>query len=89
MAHTPGPWTAEDPKDAQYDILGPRGEHVVCFGHEYDHYGCIANESDRSLIAAAPDLLDACRRALDEAGHLQGVTRRGALAAAIAKAEGR
>jgi hypothetical protein len=43
--------------------------------------------ADARLIAAAPDLLAACKSAL-EAG-VQGTTRRELLRAAIAKTEGR
>jgi hypothetical protein len=33
--HTPGPWTFVDDEIIAGDV------HVVCFGHDYDDYGCI------------------------------------------------
>jgi hypothetical protein len=42
----------------------------------------------KGLLAAAPDLLAACKLALEQAGELQGATRRGRIRDAIAKAEG-
>ena len=44
-------------------------------------------EANGRLIAAAPDLLAACKRALEEGGALNGATRRGEIRAAIQKAE--
>lgn len=64
MSHTPGPWrgvfvgtTAE----MCIDIMGPKDEHVVCLGHDYDGYGIIADHDDARLIAAAPELLASCK----------------------------
>lgn len=44
-------------RDAQ-DIMGPNGEHIVCFGHDYDEYGGIERPEDAHLVSAAPELLD-------------------------------
>ena len=49
--------------------------------------------ADARLIAASPDLLSACRKALDYLGRIdegsEGCELRGSLRAAIAKVEGR
>jgi len=73
--HTPGPWIAGD----RTDCIAAGDVCVVCFGHDYDDYGGVrarapepwelapyqaeANANAR-LIAAAPDLLEACRLAM-------------------------
>lgn len=62
--HTPGPWhPLEDPYEDC--IVAANGDHVVCCGHDYDEYGIIPNGADKRLIAAAPDLLQAAREALE------------------------
>jgi hypothetical protein len=62
-AHTPGPWKCETPGDC---IVAVDGTHVVCFGHDYDDYGYLGNVADARLIAAAPDLLEACKAVLEQ-----------------------
>jgi len=44
--------------DRVADVMGANGEHVVCFGHDYDDYGG-CDVDDARLIAAAPDLFTA------------------------------
>lgn len=35
------------------EVLGANGQHVVCFGHDYDDYGSVGDE-DGAFIAEAP-----------------------------------
>jgi len=87
--HTPGPWsTAARKKGGQKTVIcadtGGRYMYLV---------GEVSNETDARLIAAAPDMLEACRRALsyierDEAAHGREFGEGNIIRAAIAKAEG-
>jgi len=70
-----------DHPDTSADVRGPNGEHVADCGC---HDQAAANAA---LIAAAPDLLAAVRRALEDGGMLMGATRRGEMRRALAKAE--
>jgi hypothetical protein len=92
MSHTSGPWRLAD-EDGDTDILSQGGEHVVCMGHDYDEYGSIANQADRILIAAAPDLLAACYQAVSVLKHFNYINgdsvEQKQIEAAIAKAEGK
>ena len=103
MSHTPGPWEAvldEDPRGQPTGMY--RGLVAICEkGERYLAVVAACGEVDRSqwvdncrLIAAAPDLLAACERALDLLGVIEdqyrcGDTRTTAiLRAGIAKARG-
>ena len=88
---TPGPWKISEPKKDW------NGEYSLFEIHWSDAGECIAEfvhgEPDARLIAAAPDLLDAARRALnfienteDEFGD--NLPSGDALRAAIARATG-
>ena len=98
MSITPGPWRVGLNQNgfnlplAQREttdcIIAADGSHVVCAGHDYDEFGLIPSRDDARLIAAAPDLLEACRRALRDATEWDGDMSE-VLEAAIAKAEGR
>lgn len=97
MNHTPGPWTF-DPQLTNFTarITARNGMSTVCSG--------IGMRPDADLIAAAPDLLEACRKVLDWLTHLEQSLDEGdnlrrmreqyhrryttALTAAIEKAEG-
>ena len=85
-AHTPGPWTWERVADAgavtEWSLKGP---DVLC------RYWRDAKPRDASLIAAAPELLEALRladHALDVAGYQDVQPIRATVLAAIAKATG-
>ena len=71
MTHTPGPWVIQGgiekkPHDF-YPILGPKSESIAAVLTE-NHANAPRPEgaSNASLIAAAPDLLEAAKRALGE-----------------------
>lgn len=85
MSHTPGPWRVLDFNERGFDRF---------FGVQMGRSGGFRvegpdAEANARLIVAAPELLAACKRALEEAGDLRGATRRGDIRAAIAKAEAR
>jgi hypothetical protein len=61
------------------DVLGANGEHVVCFGHDYDDYGYVSAE-DAEFIAAArsfiPDALAYIETLKGENAQLKRMTQR-------------
>lgn len=85
--HTPGPWRFDESNfginsDPGWGIVGPSGESLGVTVHWDNH--CEAGANAR-LIAAAPDLLAACKAALARPG-LEGWQRE-QITAAIARAE--
>jgi hypothetical protein len=101
MAHTPGPWDAECITDGAWEIKSDpqQGPWKAVCDVKANRLGEAAvtndeSESNARLIAAAPEMLEACKVALAEseaandtspsACHLRYVLR-----AAIAKAEGK
>ena len=99
MGHTPGPWTVAEPGevDEHYAVLDGFGHTASVYGYPEQASTAIANAS---LIAAAPELLDACKlvaaclgdwiEVADRDADTSEDERRLAIAyAAIAKAEGR
>lgn len=90
--HTPGPWEVR--YDDQLDHIFTVGEHPrrianifggVCGQNDSD----LENQANARLVAAAPDLLAACKRylrAMDEYGHPDKTDR--LMRAAIEKATG-
>ena len=66
--HTPGPWYHERSKYEGDRIVGATRETMVVYRaqdpHTYYDIVDIPNEADASLIAAAPDLLDALEAAV-------------------------
>lgn len=63
---TPGPWKVDESDDFGYDIINPR----ATFGIEYIAkeicQGADDGKADAHLIAAAPDLLAACMKAISQ-----------------------
>lgn len=90
MTHTPGPWYAEgsDIGSAENITVG-----VAIAGRTDDGYISHAQvQANANLMAAAPDLLDALKDALDVMGDWGAdgdPAWAGVAKAAIAKAEGR
>ena len=75
MKHTPGPWTIKINRTMYddlflYDILAPNPDHdktgVPFSGKHLGVTSGLDNMGDAHLIAAAPDLLDACRWAFNQ-----------------------
>lgn len=101
MSHTPGPWKASGTKALGYsEVVAPgsdfhQGHLVAIINTRYGvRYGVTERmpreqtDANARLIAAAPDLLEACRMVVDrwEEGDLAEAVR--ACDAAIAKATG-
>ena len=91
MAHTPGEWEVCDEGGSIYGVKPVGIDTRIC--HCYDYVGG-ANSLDglpnARLIAAAPDLLEACKAAVRHVGDNQDVhpAIRDLLKHVIAKAEG-
>lgn len=83
MSHTPGPWFLNSYMRHQIRASGECEEHCVAYS-----YPSSANSgANARLIAAAPDLLAACKQALGAFEHNWAIDW-GDLERAIAKAEG-
>lgn len=67
--HSPIPWKVvmEIAGQSVEDIVDAKGEHVVCFGHDYDEYGSVG-KADADFICTAVNahqaLVDACLEAV-------------------------
>lgn len=88
MSHTPGPWQQNGSH-----IYGPdtNGRRVIC---QVSYFGGIRKGEDRAneaLLIASPDLLAACKEALENQYEKTALDEDlvKTLEAAIAKAEGR
>lgn len=102
IEHTPGPWKVESfpevGKKGSVYVSGAEGWEVSPVCSTWETESRIKNEANAQLIAAAPDLLAACREclsAVDEAysatGHFRVAAtseQRMRLEAAITKATG-
>lgn len=106
MSYTPGPWAVESPPETPLSVYGIHGnakgfvriyacdpgpdrDFTIAFARDVDADTRIANAQ---LIAAAPELLEACNAAkkyLERDLIEPGRTVFWNLVAAIAKAEGR
>jgi hypothetical protein len=96
MTHTPGPWTTEQPSGLTnpepnwLPIYAPKWWHLAKVVVELDGERSEEGEANARLIAAAPELLEACKAIADhydEDEILSGDLNK--LRAAIAKAEGK
>lgn len=88
MNHTPGPWVVDGDDDGLFirmEALSGKDEYLAIYASDNPEQ----READAFLIAAAPDLLDACEEAVDAleayAPNLKVIAT---LEAAIAKARG-
>jgi len=89
--HTPGPWQV-CPEEKEY-----RNASLLIWGPQGPGYGTVAEatkyqyeaEANAKLIAAAPELLEAAQKVLDECVDLIATDAGNALEAAIAKALGK
>lgn len=91
QAHTPGPWRVFEHSWCNTSIVADGFDHGIC-SLDINHATEESQAADESLmaanarlIAAAPELLDACRKALYA---LKGREHDGFLRDAIAKATG-
>jgi len=67
MKHTKGEWVLKEQGDAnEYCIVTPEHKWVVAFrlNGERDKEGVLEEKANAELIAAAPELLEACVAAL-------------------------
>ena len=86
MAHTPGPWIGAWSFSFPSIFVVWSGTQRVLTADSRE----MPLIDDANLIAAAPELLDACRRALDVVDGIRTIVPlRDALKSAIAKAEGK
>lgn len=90
MAHTPGPWVIREPEDDElHEVYAENGGDLICFPVY------TANQkANLPLIAAAPELLDACKLAAEwledlTRGDVDAEAELAGIKQAIAKAEGR
>jgi hypothetical protein len=88
--HTPGPWTTYQPHGHVLVTSERRSDNLcrLLGSPEWDWSELKANAR---LIAAAPELLEAAKQALDALNKHEGIPSEASdkLASAIAKAEGR
>lgn len=82
LAHTAGPWKAKKEKDC-YQIFALSSNHV---NSGIRLVSSVYDPDDAMLISAAPDLLAACKQALDDGDDYAAMQ---SIKAAIAKAEGK
>jgi len=89
MKHTLGPWHRNIPADGKYPtVFAGRNQHVAVASQQKDS---AETEANISLIAAAPDLLEALQDLLDVVGVRiddPRIVQFDRARAAIAKAEG-
>jgi hypothetical protein len=96
--HTPGPWyvginesVIDSPAGEKFLGIGTDGERTICRVSQLATQDA-EDEANAQLIAAAPDLLIACQRALNwielHAGEDWGKKIQERMRNAIAKAEG-
>jgi len=62
-SHTPGPWRCELVTSGQWEVFGPT-QAMICRLAKWTATTRSVDAADARLIAAAPELLDACRRLL-------------------------
>lgn len=89
--HTPGPWHVLDHPNREYFVYGPDGNLVAnCDG--WINHTLADKQANARLIAAAPELLEACIEALRQLSAPDcpvipdGAMVRGRLYAALKKA---
>lgn len=91
MPYTPGPWHigfADGSGAEEFWVVGAGDQAVVHGRGDCCHIGGIFEEANATLIAAAPDLLEALKAAWPYVPEHHGPVQH-QIAAAIEKAEGR
>lgn len=93
--HTPGPWKYDGAGFGNIRPVKETGRNIVYFGRAEGSEEFKERDANARLIAAAPDLLEACKLALERLrpGNIRkdfsGHVAYAALGAAIHKAEGK
>ncbi len=82
--HTPGPWRVDNYAEFAM-VITPTGMEI---GNATERESACLTLADAQLIAAAPELLQACKMALNDRMFKDWPEIATALIAAIAKAEG-
>ena len=90
MSHTPGPWFLAW-EDGKYGVVGSQceGKLVCIVGNNPNDGRNDIRKANATLIAAAPDLLAACKAAIHVVDSHESRIEWNLLIKAIAKAEGR
>ena len=90
MKYTKGPWTASIHEDTGEEVVRDRQGIILanCGVDQYEFRKVAEMEANAQLIAAAPELLSACKAIENAMLQTQGFTPN-FLEQAIAKAEGR
>lgn len=94
---TPGPWTCDGyPEGQVYEVSGGQDERLICCCEfELEDDDCAwppmaESRANAHLIAAAPELYEACEAAFKFLGGVDGAaTLRDQLLNALSKAEGK
>lgn len=91
MSHTPGPWTVlpDGYRVAKCDMQAKTFDSMVCVTAHNSHERTETARANACLIAAAPDLLEACKSISKDGWDWLTPEAYDMLQAAIAKAEGR
>jgi hypothetical protein len=88
-AHTPGPWLVTKTQVGEHMIHLEDGSSIALVG-DGPHEGDVrTSEANARLIAAAPELLEACKIALSKMTEFNMLLKDNYLSRVIAKAEGR
>jgi len=61
--HTPGLWKVEETKAIGFRIQA--GSKIICWERQEEYEGLPEGQANAALIAAAPELLEACKYAAE------------------------
>ena len=90
--HTPAPWRIDDEWIRPRVVADGIGVVAIMAEHDIGQQEWDQDEANAALIAAAPDLLAACKQVLasyERGGVIARADVAGAVLAAVEKAEGR
>lgn len=90
VSHTPGPWQADECEDANGFTTIREGDGTPNGALHTDPIATVYRDANARLIAAAPDLLEACKSLLYATEHIDHIKPQlNKASEAIAKAEGK
>jgi hypothetical protein len=91
MGHTPGPWTVNDADNVSSWSVQASGRKRICAARWYPYTQEAKAEAldNARLIAAAPELLEACKAVLNSTNILDADKIYSIVKAAVARAEGK